>query len=411
MNLRRWLLSIAAALCAVGLLLAWLRPSHTGAAGKPETPAALALKLLWSKSVADYRGAALSPQGELIALASGPKGAVSLWHWRTQPDKPLWIHPATGASDVAVSAAGSFVVAWSALNPARTDFTILRGEEGATLSHQALDGAIWDAQLSEDGCYAGAVTGGKTLHLYTLSDEPYTRDDKRIHPIWSLGGIGNSIAFTTPPVGSYIITGAWDDSGVACYTPRGVCLWRYPEDALSRHAQANRLFTAQLSSNGRYVLGLSYGNVRESDPTLYLWRSDGGGNPLWKTELGEDAFYPSAQITKNGRNVAVSYLRQIVRGDQTLSEHRLRVFDHDGNVLWERGGLLFSPTLIALATDGHLILVSDGQRTLYALNREGRIEPGRYPLPGSIRQTILSADGLTLLVYTGDGTLSLFKLG
>ncbi len=346
-----------------------------------------------------------------MALSSGAKGAVSLWHWRTQPDKPLWVHPATEASAVAVSATGSFVLAWSPMDPARTDFTILRGEDGATLSHRTLDGAIWDAELSADGCYAGAVTGGKSLHLYTLSDQPYRpqgEEDKRIHPPWSLGGIGDSLAFATEY--SYIVTGSWDNSSVACYTPRGACLWQYPEDAQARQRLSDRLFTAQLSGNGRYVLGLSYGNVRESDPTLYLWRSDGGGNPQWKSELGEDAFYPRAQISEDGSTVAVSYLRQIVRGQQSLSEHRLRVLDRDGNTVWERGGLLFSPTLIALEPDGHRILVSDGQRTLYALNAQGRII-ARYALPGSLRQTTLSADGWTLLVYTGDGTVTLFRLG
>jgi len=402
----RWLPGLAAALCLGGAILAWWHPHSLKAADTPAAPAAPPMTLLWSRAIAGFRGAAVSPQGELIALASGPKGAVSLWHWRTQPGKPLWLHPATGASAVAVSAAGASVIAWSPLNPALTDFSILRGADGATLSHRTLSGAIWNAQLSTDGCYAGVVTGSKFLYLYTLSDEPYKKDDKRVHH-WSLDGIGNSIAF--PSAGSYLVSGTWDDSGVACYTPRGVCLWQFPENADARRRMADRLFFAQISGNGRYVLGLSYGNVRQSDPVLYLWRADGGGNPQWKTELGEDAFYPRAQITADGNFVAVSYLRQIVRGNQSLSEHRLRLLDNEGNTVWERGGLLFSPTLVALSPDGRRTVVSDGQRTLYALRQDGRILTS-YGLPGLLRQTILSADGHTLLAYTGDGTLSLFKL-
>ena len=409
MTLRRGLPILGAALLLLGAILVWLRPHGMEAAAKPAPPAAPPLTLLWSRLVPGFQSAALSPQGELIALSSGAKGAVSLWHWRTQPDHPLWIHPATGASSVAVSAAGSFVLAWSALAPAHPDFTILRGEDGATLAHSRLDGAIWDAQLSADGCYAGAVTGGKSLHLYTLSDQSYAARDKRIHPPWSLGGIGTSLSFTT--AGSYLVTGTWDDSGIACYTLQGAQLWQYPEDADARRRLADRLFTAQLSGSGRYVLGLSYGNVRGSEPTLYLWRSDGGGTPLWKSDLGEDAFYPTAQITPDGRYVAVSYLRQVVRGDQILSEHKLCVWDRNGTPLWERGGLLFSPTLVALAPDGQRIIVSDGRRSLYALDADGRILTGGQTLPGSVRQTVLSANGKTLLVYSGDGTLSLFRLG
>ena len=414
-SLREMGYGVAALLILLALGAVWLRPGTTQAAEKDRAaerrqPPAAPLTPLWSRLVAGYRGAALSPQGELVALAGGSKGAVSLWRWRTQPDRPLWIHPAANASAVAVSATGSFVLAWAPLDPAQPSFTVLRGTDGATLSHRTLDGAVWDARLSADGCYGGVVTGGKSLYLYALSNQPYKagKQERRIHQ-WSLGGIGGSIDFTTPPAGSYLVTGAWDDSSVACYTPQGACLWQYPEDPAARHRLADRMFVAALSGNGKYVLGTSYSNMRESDPALYLWRSDGGGNPLWKSDLGADAFYPRAQITADGGYVAVSYLRQIVRGDRSLSEHRLRLLDRDGGTLWERGGLLFSPTLVALAPDGSSLIVSDGQRTLYALSRDGRILAS-YPQPGLIRQTALSADGHVLLVYTGDGTLGLFRI-
>ncbi len=398
----------AAALCLLLLFILWLRVGSSHAAVRA-APAAAPLTLLWTRPVADFRGAALSPQGELVALCNGAKGTVSLWHWRTQPNHPLWTHAAANATNVAVGAAGASVLAWAALDPDQPEITLLNGSDGTTLAHQTLSGAVWDADISADGAYAGVVTGGKTLYLYGLSDQPYQseRQDKRIHS-WPLGGIGSSVAF--PTLGSFLVTGTWNDSSVACYTPRGVCLWQYPDDAEARHALADRLFTAQLSGNGRYVLGLSYGNVRQSDPSLYLWRSDGGGNPLWKVELGEDAFYPTARITQTGDCIAVSYLRQIVRGNQSLSEHHLRLMDRLGNTLWERGDLLFSPSLVALSPDGSHLFVSDGQHTLYALGHDGHILR-RYPLPSSLRQTALSADGRVLLVYTGDGTLSLYGLG
>lgn len=402
----RWLIvPPLGALGVLGLTAALVRPDRTQAGVVKAAPPAAPLTLLWSRPVAGFRGAALSPQGELIALASGRKGSVSLWHWRTQPLQPLWVHAAANASEVAVSASGSFVATWSPLDPAQPDFTLLRGADGATLSHRTLDGAVWDAQLSADGCYAGVVTGGRTLYHYVLSEQPYKDHDKRIQK-WPLDGIGTSVDFTTAH--SYLVTGTWDSSGVSCYTPRGVRLWAYPENAVSQQKMADKLFTAQISGDGRYILGVSSGNIREGDPTLFLWRSDGGGSPQWQSALGADAFFPRAQISRDGHLVAVSYLRQLVRGGQTLSEHRLRLLDSDGNSLWERGGLLFSPTLVALGPTGS-VLVSDGQRTLYSLSREGRIGQS-CSLPGRMRDTKLSADGRMLLVYTGDGTLSLYKL-
>ena len=391
----------------LALLGLWVFRAGTTHAAAKAAPPGQPLSLLWSRPVSGFRGAALSPQGELVALSSGAKGNVSLWHWRTQPDHPLWTHRAANAANVAVGAAGATVLAWAALDPDQPNITILRGSDGATLAHQSLGGAVWDAEISADGAYAGIVTGGKTLFLYDLSDQPYVPGDKRIRH-WPLGGIGTSVAF--PPLGSFLVTGAWNDSSVACYTPQGTSLWQYPEGAAARHGLADRLFSAQISGNGRYVLGVSAGNVRGSDPALYLWRSDGGGNPLWRMELGEDAFYPTAQITQDGDFVAVSYLRQIVRGNQSLSEHHLRLLDHSGNVLWERGGLLFPPNLVALSPDGSRLIVSDGKHALYALRHDGHILR-RYSLPGSLRQTVVSADGRVLLVYTGDGTLSLFGLG
>ena len=72
--------------------------------------------------------------------------------------------------------------------------------------------------------------------------------------------------------------------------------------------------------------------------------------------------------------------------------------------------MLFPPNLVALSPDGSRLIVSDGKHTLYALRHDGHILR-RYPLPGSLRQTTVSADGRVLLVYTGNGTLSLFGLG
>ena len=67
-------------------------------------------------------------------------------------------------------------------------------------------------------------------------------------------------------------------------------------------------------------------------------------------------------ISADGGCVAVTYTRLITHGEQTVAERRLLVLDDAGNTLWEKGGLLFSPTLVSVAADGHRVTVSDGQQ-------------------------------------------------
>ena len=145
--------------------------------------------------------------------------------------------------------------------------------------------------------------------------------------------------------------------------------------------------------------------------TLYFWRSPGNGRPVWTRALGEDAFYPQAMISEDGGCVAVTYTRLITHGEQTLAERHLLVLDDVGNTLWEKGSLLFSPTLVSIAADGSRVTVSDGRNTLYDLNDEGRITvPYRFERHHP-RHRRSQPDGRWLLVYTGDGLLNLMKLG
>jgi len=219
-------------------------------------------------------------------------------------------------------------------------------------------------------------------------------------------GIGLAAAFA--PSNGYLAVGTWDSSGVSCLSLAGAPRWLYPVSPDRRQALANRLFETRVSEDGRCVLGMSCANARQGDAMLYLWRSDGAGTPLWTQNLGTDAFFPKMAISGNGGRIAVSYLRLITRGDQSLAEHRLRFLNNRGEVLWEKGGLLFSPTLIALAPDGRRLTVSNGLSTLYTLNAEGRIM-GHATLGSAIRDARPSADGRFLLVYSGDGLLSLMR--
>jgi len=369
-----------------------------------QTQAADTFQRVWAQAIPGFRAAALSADGGDIATVSAD-GIVRLWDWQRRPGRPLWRRAVPGASQAAVSAGGRTVLAYAPLDPTRTAVSFL-GAGGQGITRIPLDGAIWDVCCSADGNYAAVSTGGHSLYLFTLGAHP------ALHH-WRLGGIGNSLALS--PDGSYVAAGTWgvlpeDGSGVACYTPRGATLWQYPGDTRARQALSNRLFEAQVARSGQCVLGVSYANVHEGDGTLYFWRGRGNGRPAWTHALGDEASYPQAMISEDGSYVAVTYTRLVTHGEQSVAERRLLVLDDAGNTLWEKGGLLFSPTLVSVAADGHRVTVSDGRSTLYHLNDEGRIT-APYRFGATIRRTLASPDGRWLLVYTGDGLLNLIKLG
>jgi len=366
-------------------------------------------KRVWTISLPGVRTAALSPDGQHVgivfdALGAPGKAKLGLWRWADRPVKPLWARVAPLASQVAVGPGGRTLVTWARLDPTQKQISVRRGTDGVQTLAPALDGAVWDAQVSPDGQYAAVSTGGHSLYLMTLGDHP------KMHR-WGLRGVGNSVTFA--PGSDSLTAATWDESGVSCYSTNGAALWEYPAEAGAGQPPPSRLFEAQAAQGGTSVLGVSYTNVRRSDAGLYLWRGSSGGAPSWQYALGADAFQPKAAVCADGRYVAVGYLRIITRGEQSVMERRLAYLDtHDDKPLWEQGNLLFSPQLVALSPDGSRITVSDGQRSLYNINAQGRVTSS-YTLRGggAIRQISATPDGRFVLVYTGSGMLSLFRIG
>jgi len=367
------------------------------------------IRRVWTISLPGIRTAALSPDGQSVGIVYDASGApakakLGLWRWADRPVRPLWARASPNVSQVAVGPGGRALMTWARLDPTQKQVSVRRGADGVQTLAPALDGSVWDGQVSPDGQYAAVSTGGHSLYLLTLGDHP------KMHR-WGLRGLGNSLAFA--PSSDSLTAATWDSSGVSCYSTNGAALWEYPDDDNAVRPPPSRLFEAQAAQGGTSVLGVSYTNVRRSDAGLYLWRVASGGAPSWQYALGADAYQPKAAVSADGRYVAVGYLRIITHGEQSVMEHRLAFLDtHDDKPLWEQGNLLFSPQLVALAPDGSRITVSDGQRSLYNINAQGRVTSS-YTLRdgGLMRQISATPDGRYVLVYTGSGELSLFRIG
>ena len=401
---RQWLLAVGAVGALFALTATWQRGGRgtapaPGAAQAQAVSPADTFRLVWSEPIPDLRSASLSADGQSVVTVSA-QGQVRLWDWAHRPERPLWSRPLPGVSRSEVGTGHHAILAYAALDPTRPTLFLL-GDGGRLIGRSTLDGAVWATALSPDGTRAGVTTGSGSLYLYTLGPHPTLHRQR-------LDGIGDSVSLS-PDDG--LTVGTWDDSGVGCYTAQGSPQWQYPATPEARAALTDRLFETHMARDGRAVLGLSYGNVRGGDAALYYWRGV-GGRPAWRCPLPEDAYFPQAGISANGMCVAASYTQMVTHGEQSLAERRLVMLDAEGETLWEKGGLLFAPTLVSIAADGHRVTVSDGRQTLYHLDDTGRITTPyvfRAPFSSTIKP-VGTADGRWLLVYTEDGLLNLVRM-
>lgn len=424
---QRFIIGAVALAVAAVVPSAWHRPTHLMVDAKAQAAVPLTpivpetIRPIWHISTHGYRCAALSPDGKYVALISHytpglQTEKLSLYKWQSHPNAPIWTRAEPNASLVAVGADAITLMTCAHMNPTERMVSFRRGIDGARITQSKVDGPIWSVTTSPNGQYAALTTGapfgsgsdsaGRGLYLFSLSDRP------AINRFPTLPGIGNSVGLAS--TNTYVAAGTWDESAVVCYTMNQTKVWQYPResDVQAKQALANRVFTVDMAQMGHFVLGVSYANAHHSDGTLYLWRTDGDGTPLWTHKLGVGTSFPKALVTKNANFVAVSYTQQITHGDQTISEQRLLVLDHDGKLLWEKGNLLFSPTLLGVAPDGHRVTVSDGQKNLCNLDSDGRVTK---ILPIKSAQTILDTtttpNGRFMLVHTSDGSLNLYQIG
>jgi WD40 repeat protein len=387
---------------------------------------------LWSGPTNGFRAASFAPDDSSFAVV-GVGGSITLYRKKTDKVwKSVWNQAVAGATNALPSPGGKVVLAYAAMDPTRQSVTFIQevdaypvplpkgkgvkretspNAKGAgvcevSLCRFILDGSVWDAALSADGHSAAIVTGGHSLYLFHLDGTPTYR---RV----TIRGTGDSIAISQD--GSFLASGTWDASGVSCYARDGSLLWRYPDDVDPSGSIVNRLFEAQIAKDSPYVLGLSYANVDQGNATVYLWRKS-SASPRWIYALGPNDSDPQAMIAANGSYVAVAYVHRLMHGNKSAQEHLLVLLDRYGTAgfgheVWPtpRGGLLMSPTLVAISPDGNTITVTDGQRKIYTYDSDGRISAPAKTMTALIHQTIASNDGRYVLVYTGDGQLTLVR--
>jgi len=230
---------------------------------------------------------------------------------------------------------------------------------------------------------------------------------------WRVAGVPDSVALS--PVAPVAVIGSWQDGG-------GVGVWPLKPGQgprwLYREAEAGRAFNVHLSGDGKTVVAVSGIGPKRDRARAQVWNAE-TGKVLFRCDL--DGFGAEARVSATGNVIAVSYSHVTRYNTGDLNERRLIAFNRAGERIFsDKGGLYFAPRLVCLSEDGARVTVLDGDRSLYTLDARGKFlsklhfasdkagnkSGGDVP---TIKATEASENGAFLLVWRGDGMLTLLK--
>ena len=314
-------------------------------------------------------------------------GTVRFYNWN---GRQLWKQRVEGATDLLIARNGQSVLVYSRLNPMRQVVYFFRSD-GRRLWRHEVEGSVWSGSVSPDGDYA-AVTSGER-YIYVYKPDPRRPKFRR----WRLDGIGYQAMFSADS--ERVVVGTSQEPALVCYDINGRFQWRCRHDT-------DRQYELCASADGRRILGIL--PATQHDPGLEFCLWDSGGKRLWKRSL--DSFDARALISPRSQYVAISYASFLSHEGSGIIERKVAVYGCDGRLLWEKGGLFFNPYLVALSPKGSSVIVSDGERSLYIMDKRGK-PLSKLILRGLVRKTISSEDGRRILLYCGDGWLYLMRVG
>lgn len=345
-----------------------------------------AISILWRQKANRPQSLTIAPGGQFFGGVD-EDGLVRLYD---EHGDLLWTKKIDGATDVLVARSGQSMLVYSRLNPIHRTVRFYRRDGSMVWSHE-VQGSVWAGAVTPDGQYAAVTTGERFLYRYT--PHPSSPKFRR----WRLKGIGHCLAFT--PDSNRIVVGTWQDSTIACYDLEGSAKWLLEQETKQQ-------YELHLSTDGRHILGVRPGTQHTPSGEICLWDSDGQG--IWQRDLS--GYDIEARISPQSRYVAVSYATILKHKNAEIVERKVAVYAADGRLSWEKGGLFFGPRLVALSPTGDSVIVSDGNRSLYNMDRSGRILSKRS-FRAKIEMTASSDDGRRILIYCSDGSFYLLGVG
>ncbi|MCL6518253.1 MAG: WD40 repeat domain-containing protein [Armatimonadetes bacterium] len=340
------------------------------------------LHLIWKRPIKPPVSLTIAPGGNYFGTVD-TEGNVRFYNKNA---RLIWQKKIEGATDALIAQNGSSLLVYTKLDPTRTTVHYFRLNNNLYWRHD-VSGSIWSAAVSPNGDYVAVGTGKCYLYLYP----PYP-----IRPRWRrwrLEGIVHSLTFT--PDSQRIVAGTWQKSAIACYDLKSKLLWRYGH-------YNDRQYDLQVSADGNTILGVQPGSQHRPVTEVCLWNTQ--GRLLWRQKV--EGFEPFARVSPRSQYVAISFAKYLSRSRSHMLERKIKVYSAKGNLLWEKGGLFFSPRLVAISPTGSSVIASDGKSSLYNIQSDGKIR-SKLTLGGVIRTCIPSNDCRQILIYCGDGWLYL----
>lgn len=344
--------------------------------------------LAWTHPTPPLETIALSPQGLIIGLiTTDGKMAVGV----AADGSTVWSHSAGGASNLILTDGEGYAAACDMLNPLNTRITFYRADNGVQIARQTLDTAIWSVAAAPTGALLAAGTEDKSVTLFHLSEQISTTR-------FYTSGIPVSLAFS--PTGSCLMLGRWDQSGSEVRDLQGSLKWA------QRQANTARVMVV-VGGTGEDFAAIASNNRQNAHPVVGLYSRQ--GQLRWIRDLGPNAEDAHALVLSAAEITVISYTELISRGRELLPQRRIVAISDNGSQMWSWGGPLFTPELISATPDDDGMVVYDGDRSLYRLDKDGRIV-AHDRLSGLLVFYAPSADNSKLLLYTQDGQLSLIDV-
>lgn len=376
------LVIIAASLLVAGPLFLFTPQAPHSQASADSTES---INIQWKRAIAEPICLTMTQDGKFFGSVD-KSGNVQFFDAK---GSLLWKKQVEGATDILIARNGQSVLVYSKLNPVYEDVYFFRNN-GTRLWKQHVEGPIWAGAVSTDGSYAAVTTGKQFIYVY--SPDPKHPKYRR----WRLDGIGHIATFT--PDNEHVIIGTWQNSGLVCYGRGGELKWH------TRNS-TDRQYDLRISADGKTILGMIPGRFLSPHIELRLWNSD--GKSIWMQTL--DGYDGHCLVSPTSQYIALSYADIISHKSSEIIERKVAVYKTDGELLWEKGGLFFGPRLVALSPKGSSVIVWDGAKSLYNIDRSGRIL-SKLILGGKVRKALPTEDGRKVIIYCGDGWMYLLNV-
>ena len=360
-------------------------------------------RLIWTHPAPALADVSLAPDGSSVAWVDS---AGSVRRIVSATGKTVWqtaALPHVNRVLVAPASGGGTVAAFAYLNPVKPVVRLLAGDMGATGATRTVpvSGAVWSAAWATNGASVVVGTGQSLLYVLPTGAAPAPAPVR-------VGGIPETLVTATGTDG-LTLAGMWQEAGVSAWGLDGAPRWQHNE------SDADRTFEVHLSADGTTAVAVSARGLGQSEARIHVWEAR-TGRLLWSESLG--GFEATARVSAHGDYIAVTYAHKPAsEGDGPASERKVVLFDRNGHRFFpDKGGLYFAPQLIALSADGRRITVRDNGGYIWTLDERGRML-SRFRLPldpatgaaPTIRETLATDDGTSLLIRRGDGQLSLYR--